>query len=86
MSFAVDLDEDLLQMPLPVRMNAHPACPIFADIIGESRAKSIPPKPDGFMAHIDTAFVEQIFDISKRKRKSDVKHNGQPDDLGLVLK
>ena len=34
------------------------------------------------MADIDTAFVEQIFDISKRKRKPDVKHHCKANDLG----
>jgi len=45
------------------------------------RAKPVPPKPDRFMANIETAFVQQIFHISQTKRKSNVKHHRQTDDL-----
>ncbi len=34
------------------------------------------------MAHIDASLVQQIFDITKRKRKPDVQHHRQADDLG----
>lgn len=33
------------------------------------------------MANFDTAFVQQIFHISQRKRKSGVQHHRQADDL-----
>ena len=33
------------------------------------------------MADIDAAFVQQVFDISKRQRKTDVKHHRQTDNL-----
>ncbi len=36
---------------------------------------------DGFMADIDPALVQQIFDISKRERKSDVQNHRKADDL-----
>ncbi len=31
----------------------------------EKRAKSVPPKSDGFVTNIDTAFIEKILHISK---------------------
>ena len=34
------------------------------------------------MADIDAAFVEQIFDLPQRKRKPDIHHHRQADDLG----
>ena len=37
------------------------------------------------MANIYAAFVEQIFDLPQRKRKSDVHHYSQTDDLGRRL-
>jgi len=37
------------------------------------------------MTNINTAFVEQIFDLPQRKRKSDVQHYSQTDDLGRRL-
>jgi len=33
------------------------------------------------MADINAAFVEQIFDLPQRKRKPDIHHHGQTDDL-----
>lgn len=34
------------------------------------------------MANVDAPFLQQIFDVSKRKRKPDVQYDGQTDDLG----
>ncbi len=34
------------------------------------------------MAYIDPTLVQQVFDITKRKRKPDVQHHRQADDLG----
>jgi hypothetical protein len=41
----------------------------------------MPPDPDGFMADFDTTLVQQVFDIPKRERKTDVRHHRQADDL-----
>ncbi len=38
------------------------------------------------MAHVDASLVQQIFDIPKRERESDVQHHGQADDLGTGFK
>ncbi len=35
------------------------------------------------MAHVDASLVQQIFDIPKRERKSDVQHHRKADDLGI---
>ncbi len=37
------------------------------------------------MADVDASLVQQIFDITKRKRKPDVQHHRQADDLGTGL-
>ena len=34
------------------------------------------------MPDIDTALVQQVFDIALLKRESDIQHPGQTDDLG----
>ncbi len=34
------------------------------------------------MAHVDASLVQQIFDISKRERETDVQHHRKADDLG----
>src|SRR5271157_5717242 len=42
---AVDLHEDFIQMPLPLRIAAHMRDASLADLGGEHRAKPVPPKP-----------------------------------------
>ena len=49
-------------------------------------------RPDGvfrndnrLMADIDPTFMEQILDLSQRKRKTDIHHHRQADDLGRHL-
>ena len=34
------------------------------------------------MAHSDASLVQQVFDIPKLERKSDIEHHRQTDDLG----
>ena len=41
----------------------------------------IPPKPNRLVTDIDAALVQQVFNISKRKRKTDIHHHCQADDL-----
>ena len=53
----------------------------FADLCSKQRPKSVPPKPNRFVAHIDTTFVEQIFHITKGQRKTDIEHHRQTDNL-----
>jgi hypothetical protein len=62
---AVDLHEYLIQMPLPVCPRPHSINPFPADLSGKYWAKSTPPKPNGFVADIDTAFVQKILNIAK---------------------
>ena len=73
-------------MPLPVRISPHSADPLFADLCCEHRAKSVPPIPDRFTADVDAAFVQKVFDIPQRERKSDVQHDRQANNLGTAVK
>jgi hypothetical protein len=34
------------------------------------------------MAYVDAALVQEVFDIPKRQRKSDLHQHAKPDDLG----
>ena len=79
---AVDLHENFVQVPLPIGMGALLLDAFSADLGGEQRAEPIPPKADRFVANVDAALVQQVFDISKRKWKSDVHHYRQANDLG----
>jgi hypothetical protein len=37
------------------------------------------------MADVDAALMQEVFDIAKRKRETDIHHHGQTDDLGARL-
>ena len=67
------------------RVGAHSINPLPPDFFRKHRAKSIPPKPDGFMADINAAFVQQILHIPERQREPDVHHHGQANDFGRCL-
>jgi hypothetical protein len=56
--------------------------PFIAYLMSEHWTKPVPPVSDSFMADIDASFMEQIFDITKRKWKSNIHHYGKADDLG----
>jgi hypothetical protein len=79
---AVNLHENFVQVPLPVRIRPQLLHPLPPDFGSKHRAKSVPPKPNRLMADVDAAFVQKILHISKRKRKTNVHHNSQADDLG----
>jgi hypothetical protein len=64
-SFAVDLHKNFIEVPTPVRVTSHPENPFSADLRYKQRAKSIPPKPYSFVAHIDASFMQQILHIPK---------------------
>ncbi len=82
MSFTVDLRENLIEMLSPLWPCAQPFGPLFADLGGEFRAKSVPPEANGFMSDIDASFMEQVLHVPQRQRKPDVQHHCQTDDLG----
>ena len=65
MCFARDSHEDLVEMPAPLPGLTHGACASLADRFREEFAKSIDPEPDALVADVDTAFMEQVFDVAK---------------------
>jgi hypothetical protein len=72
---SVDLYEHLIQVPLPVRICGHLTDSFPADLSGKHRAKSVPPRPNRFMADVDTAFMQNFLNIAKRKRETNIHHN-----------
>lgn len=48
-------------------------------------AEAINPESNAFMTDIDSAFMEQIFDVTKRKGKSEIHQDSELDDLGRRL-
>jgi hypothetical protein len=61
--FAVDPDENLIQMPAPMRPIPVSRNALLPDLRCEHRSEPIPPNPDGFVADVDPAFVEQILHL-----------------------
>ena len=68
----VDLHEYFVQVPLSVGERSQLLDTVQADFSGDYRAEPFQPKTDRFMADADTALVQQVFDISQRKRETDV--------------
>jgi hypothetical protein len=82
----VEFHVNLVQVPPPLGTGTQILDAVLTDFNGKYRAKSVPPKPDGFVAHVDATFVQDTFYVSKRERKPDAEHHRQTDDFGLVLK
>jgi hypothetical protein len=55
MGLAVDLHENLVEVPMPVRESTHPIAPFTADLSGEHWPEPVPPKPHGLVADGDAA-------------------------------
>lgn len=60
-----DFQKHLVQMPLLVSSLTHPHCPAFAYQISEVGAKPIDPMSDGFVADINSPFMEKVFHVPK---------------------
>jgi len=64
MGFPIDLHENLVEMPLPVRIGSRPLDSGFADLRSEQRAKRHPPKEYRLMADVDPALMQEVFDAA----------------------
>lgn len=84
MHLTVDLNEHLVEMPPPAA-RAHALDAALSDLDRKNRPKSMPPEPDSLVAYVDSALVQQVFDISQRQGEPNVQHHGQADDLGARL-
>lgn len=80
--FAVDLHENLVEVPTPLMSRSHSVDASAPDLGSEHRPGPSPPEPHGFVANLDTALMEQIFNIPERQREPDVEHDRHADDLG----
>ena len=74
--FAVDREEDFVQMPFVTRAGAPPP-----QLISIRLAKLAAPLADGFVRHRDTAGKQQLFDIAITEAKTAIEPNGVADDL-----
>jgi len=65
---AVDLHENLIQMPAPLSTASHAGDPPFPNFGGEHWTKSVPPKPDGLVANVDATLGQKILDVAEGQR------------------
>ena len=72
-------------MPFPIRIILRVADSFLTDFSSEEWAKSIPPITNCFVTNIYASFVEQVLYITKRKRKPDIHHHSETDNLGRCL-
>ena len=63
MGLSIDLHEDLIEVPLPLRDLAHEAGASDPDLAGEHGSEPVDPKPHAFMANIDSTFVEEVLNV-----------------------
>ena len=56
--------------------------PFPADFLGKDWFEPLPPEPNGFVADVEAAFMQQVLDIAKRQRKPDIHHHREADDFG----
>jgi len=71
--FAIDPNEDFVQMPLHVGKGAQPAYTFSVDFGREHRSKSVPPEAHGLIAYLYTAFAQQVFNIQERERGTEYR-------------
>jgi hypothetical protein len=64
MRLAVDPNENLVQVPAPVRIRMM-MNPSLADRSSEHRAEPVPPETHRLVAHVDAAFEQQILDLAQ---------------------
>nr|WP_233348652.1 hypothetical protein [Henriciella algicola] len=62
---SADLHQDLVEVPLPLTDFPHIVRTANADLAGKHRAQAINPEPHALVADINSALMEQVFDIPK---------------------
>jgi hypothetical protein len=77
MCLAIDFHENFVQ--IPVRL-VHSEAPL-ADPRCENRSKLIQPEPNRLMTNFDPGLMQNLFEIAKRKRKTNLHHHRKTDDL-----
>lgn len=78
----VDPHEDLVQMPLPVRVRWSPFDAVSPEHRSKHQAKSVSPEPHRLVTDLDAALVSQILHVPQRKQESNIEHRRQVDNLG----
>lgn len=86
MNLAINPNEKLIQMPPPLWQVFHRLGPLLSDFSGEFRPEPIPPSTNCFVADINGAFVENIFNLSQQQWETNIHHHCGANNLRRSLK
>ena len=78
---AVDLHEVPAEMSAPAGQGANPVNLSAPDFSGEKWIKPIPSEPQGLMAHLNAALMQEILDVPLRELAEDTEHRRQANDF-----
>ena len=78
--FAVDTHKHLVQVPASVRVRS-PINTSCSDLCCENWPEPVPPEPNRFVADVNAAFKQEVFDLTERQRIAHVHHHREADDL-----
>jgi hypothetical protein len=79
-SLTIDFQEHFVQMPAPLT-RFYAGNSAFSRLRGKHRTEPVQPVHHSLMTDIDAALVQQILDISKGQRETDVHHRRKADKL-----
>ena len=78
---AIDLHEDFVQMPAPLRNSPQAFYQSPSDLRSKHGSEAVPPEPHSLVADINPAFEEQVLDLPQREGIADVEHHREADYL-----
>ena len=84
--FTLDLHENLIKVPLPIRMTACLLSSFLRNLWCKHWPEAIPPKPDCFMANVDAPFMQKVLHMTERKRETNLYHYCKLDDFRASFK
>src|SRR5215475_8668021 len=79
MGDAVDLHEDLVEVPLVAGAGAAPT-----QLVGVGLPELGAPAPDRLITHHDTTYTHQLLDLTKAQRETKVQPHAMVDDLDRI--
>jgi len=80
-SLLTELHKHLVEVPLPLRLLRRSFRTALPKLVREVSPEPIDPMADRFVANVDTAFEEQVFDVQQRQREADIHHDRELDDF-----
>lgn len=66
MCHAVDLHKDPIKLPAPMFATAQAIHPLAPEFRGKHWTETVPPVTHRFVADLDPALMQQVFDVAQR--------------------